>query len=108
MNKAKKKLIDSIIKKSPDCGIELSCGFATCHFGLRVNTDKTYEELQAEIVELKKGNEQCLSLCTVEEDAKEICRLQAELDKVKKDSKWYENKLRNCICPNCGFGFSGV
>lgn len=39
---------------------------------------------------------------------KERDQLRAELAEEKKDSKWYEKKLRNCICPDCGFGFSGV
>lgn len=46
--------------------------------------DKTIEQQEAEIAELKKATEQCLSLCTVKEDAELIVKLQAEIEGLKK------------------------
>ena len=38
----------------------------------------------------------------------QIQQLRGDLADIKKDRDWFEKKLRNCICPDCGFGFSGV
>ena len=54
-------------------------------------------ELQAEIKDLKEAANMCVALCPVTDDTKEILKLQAELDKLKKSKCTKEN------CPHAGF-----
>ncbi len=84
--------IEELQAENVDLKAELDLASETIHLrhqteiSLIQDVDRWKEkakQLQAEIAELKKGNEQCLSLCTVKEDAKEICRLQDELDKYR-------------------------
>ena len=45
---------------------------------------------------------------SIKESETEIKALKKALEKSKTDQRWFEKKLRNCICPDCGFGFDGV